>query len=585
MAALAKPLVPLLEAARFSKLFWIDDRFAQAPDKLVTIIAKRIEAFWAADSAANARLNHPALKKFSRNWRRAFIETRVSQVLSDDLTKADEIIQSIDEQIREKDPDYTEVVRDLSAGQFDAIKAAFESCGVTTRTMGYAEWSADWKKIKKVCDSGSLFLVDHNFEGEEGCDEHTGEEILKVLIKTDKPFSCVLLTHEATKDDEATHRNLVCERIKNKKPYKFAVVSKEHLTEKAANGAYAPITNALRDAFVREWCHSVATHSKSLIRKAHDDTDALLMDMRLDEIATCLFRKPHDDGTFEFDALLRLFSLAGRISLQDNYHSSPLWAPLGRIRRVMNVPPLPTSKILISPKLKPYRDREVFDPAEAVNRLFSPPYLGDVFAVKAAKPSYYILLAQPCDLVVRGKDGWRKASEAMLVPIEVKPPKDEAFAFEFEFPGIEPRWIWFNKAFAVNLYVLDMASFNAEGKVCMDSAFKESDIMLPGVALRFEKAKKHLKSIGDNKSNFVQNEFKGTLGPRISRLISHDQIKGVSPTVTSTRIEFDIQRYGRVRSPYAETILSRFAIYHTRTAFDFDFSSMADYQPEPPAAA
>jgi len=582
MSQTADALLPLLKAARFSKLYWIDDKFAPSPEKLIPVIVGKIQSFWDSHANPDARLEHPGLRMLTRNQSNQFLERHVGEMLSalDDLKKAEEIIQTLDDQIRRADPAYSNDVRDLSASQFGAIKKAFEDCGVATHTMGYSDWNLNWNTIKKSCDTESLFLVDYNFEGEAGCDNRTGEEVLKVLVNTNKSFSCILLTHESTKEGETTYRNEVCQRIKTKKAYRFAVVSKEHLTEKAAQGGYGPIANALRDAFVREWCHAVAVHSKKVIRRAHDKTDALLMDMRLDEIATCLFRKPHDDGTIELDVLLRLFSLAGRIGLQDDYHLAPLWAPLCRIRRVMNAPPPPTSNALISKKLRLYRDREVFDPAAVVNNLCSPPYLGDVFAVKASSPSYYMLLAQPCDLIIRGEKGERKSSEALFVPIKSDPPTDFSFGYQFAFPDISPTWIWFNKAVAVNLYVLDMVSFNAEGKACIDSSFVEKDTMLPGVAIKFAKAKQQLSSIAADANNFKNGKFIGSLA-RISRLISHDQMKGVSPVVTPARIEYDIRRVGRVRSPYAETILGRFAMYHTRTAFDFDFSDMGDYQTEP----
>src|ERR1039458_2833122 len=61
-----------------------------------------------------------------------------------------------------------------------------------------------------------------------------------------------------------------------------------------------------------------------------------------------------------------------------------------------------------APKLVQWRREEVIDEADIVNRLHLPINCGDIFQLPGADTGY-VLLVQPCDAMVRGKDGERKA--------------------------------------------------------------------------------------------------------------------------------------------------------------------------------
>jgi hypothetical protein len=86
--------------------------------------------------------------------------------------------------------------------------------------------------------------------------------------------------------------------------------------------------------------------------------------------------------------------------------------------------------------LRQWRRDEVFDAGSRLNALRSPLACGDVFK-KDGGNRYYILLGQPCDLVVRF-NGSRAAREALLVKLASYQPANAAQSHRyFEVPPLE----------------------------------------------------------------------------------------------------------------------------------------------------
>jgi hypothetical protein len=98
--------------------------------------------------------------------------------------------------------------------------------------------------------------------------------------------------------------------------------------------------------------------------------------------------------------------------------------------------PDPASKV----SLHKWRKAEVVTDESLINRVNSPLSCGDVFQKKDSS-KHYVLLRQPCDLMVRGGEGkTRTATEAVFSLIEIDQPtlkeKDsEPWGFRLEGVG------------------------------------------------------------------------------------------------------------------------------------------------------
>ncbi len=145
------------------------------------------------------------------------------------------------------------------------------------------------------------------------------------------------------------------------------------------------------------------------------------------------------------------------------------------------------------PRLHAWRVAEVLDEGSYINALHSPLRCGDVFQ-HTQNQSRYVLLAQPCDLVIRGKEGAdfgkRRRDEADLVLIEEGKPDDTKRESNFVIGGVgahgESWQVNFRRAISVNLRVLELAVFDREGRVNWRLGQRAPIHLLPGWKKRFQ---------------------------------------------------------------------------------------------------
>jgi hypothetical protein len=574
----------LARAARISRLIWVDDKFGQRDlRRFARAIRTKIEVFWRL--APQTMLPHPKLSDIPFGSDPDSIEGRVLSILQGMQGREaspHELVDVLDQQIARLDNTYPSSIKDLSAKQFEEIEAAFRAADIPVEVLSLNEWVDRREDVCANLTDDDLFFIDQDFSTEEGGGSQTGEEILSYLLeRPQQNFVCIFFTHALGVADVSKSRAEIADRIgmANKK-YRFAVVSKESLT--ATNGGgYGALRIAFKEAFLKDWCFSIASRSQAAIIEAIAEASTTLLKLDIDELAAAFFRRAFKDGTLEPDVLLRVFFLAARIRLQDERtQDQTLWKRLSNIRRLLAETADDRLQSPTSEPLRKWREREMFDPADVVNQAFSPIFLGDIFAVeRAAKKEYFVLVAQPCDLIIRDT-GSRNNNEALLLTVSEKVPKNATFAYNFEFPGLGRRWILYSGATPINLNLLDIISFRSDGKLLFTGDVQASEIMLPGLQKKFEKLASSFGGLFDKSGKRT-----GTVLSSKYRRLSVSPFCGGDEPLKDARIELPIIRVGRIRSPYAEAVLSGFAIHHTREAFDYDFSDLSSFVDKPAQTA
>jgi len=573
----------LVRAARISRLIWIDDRFGTRDiARLARTIATKIDVFWTL--SPQAQLPHSRLCDIPVGSDPQSIDVRVLNILQkmrDQGESPQELIDVLDRQIRRLDDTYPLPIKDLSGKQFEDIEAAFRSAGTTVEALSLNDWVDRRDAICASLSEDDVFFIDQDFSTEDGGGTETGEEILTdVLGQRQQNFVCIFFTHAIGIADVSTTRTEIAKKIRMPTmEHRFAVVSKESLTAEDGGG-YDALRVAFKEAFLKDWCFSIAARSGDAMSAALKEASATLLALKVDELAAAFFRKAFKDGTLEPDVLLRVFFLAARIKLQDHRRQDQtLWKRLSSIRRVLAETPSDRLRSSPSEALRQWREREIFDPAEVVNETFSPIFLGDVFTIeRGGKKLYYVLVAQPCDLMIRDT-GLRNNNEALFLAVSDKPPKNQSFAYEFEFPVLGKRWILYSGSIPVNLNLLDITSFRADGKLLFTGSIEPAELMLPGVIKKLEQLRRSFsglfKASGERTGAPIAGKY---------RRLSVSQFAGEDEPLKDDRIELRINRVGRIRSPYAEAILSGFALYHTRVAFDYDFADLSAFLEKAPDA-
>jgi len=136
------------------------------------------------------------------------------------------------------------------------------------------------------------------------------------------------------------------------------------------------------------------------------------------------------------------------------------------------------------------QQEELFESAEHLNENHLPLELGDIF-IKTGTDSQkrYILLAQPCDLMVR-KNGKRQP-EVVHVPLaEVAPASTPpAYAEKMAYFGDSPNESWYVKLkqiHQVHICLLDLCVFNKDGAATIDISGSYPDEMRPSWKERYK---------------------------------------------------------------------------------------------------
>jgi hypothetical protein len=236
------------------------------------------------------------------------------------------------------------------------------------------------------------------------------------------------------------------------------------------------------------------------------------------------------------------------------------------------------------PQIRPIRGKELYEAASLV--IHTPLDVGDLF-LNTNKQVTYILLGQPCDLMVRsiGKRAGKRASDRLLVPLvplhrithdeyESKPVnhwKTHA-AINYYYPdSSDIAEIMFAEAEWVDVTVLDLAVLNPDGtcRLDMNKLPPIPDICTSGWKSRLENLF-HRFSDDRGRLDKIQKHVS-----RIKKQETKDLIwqASIAPQSYSKGIfDFGFKRIGRYRQPGSDRLLKTFTHYLSRDADDADFA-------------
>lgn len=184
-----------------------------------------------------------------------------------------------------------------------------------------------------------------------------------------------------------------------------------------------------------------------------------------------VFQVSADEGIWEPDMLFRLHAMFHRLESRRLAHDGGnLEAIAAKLRAVSGIP---TKCDLWPPPQSAWslQREELYESDAYINKNYLPVELGDIFERTGAESAKkYIVLAPPCDLMVRSKG--RREPELQRVPLaEIVPetPKMNASSRVMEempyFDGLRTKK-WFVKLKAIHYVracILDLCVFNQDG--------------------------------------------------------------------------------------------------------------------------
>ena len=442
-----------------------------------------------------------------------------------------------------------------------------------------AEWQA--KKAALTAAEGApenlLVLFDRNFGAGN---PNGGVSLLEVYLTEQPGARAALLTDTITPDQELSE----VERITSNAPeirQRTLLASKENLTPTGA----LEFLNVMRLTANVPTLIEVQQRFLDAMDEHHAVAKEQFAQLQPRVLEDIVFRSSHFEGAWEFDTLLRLITLfqeqAMRKGLLDESSAEDIPALLAKTRALID-PIYPDYAPSISAARK-IMAAERWTPSGYINQLGLPLANGDIFEIG---DKYYILMCQPCDLVLRA-DGRRKAcstvtllqlKERVASPDGVTPElsnqrryHDLPLGLEYEPP--EGFAVIFAPWYDVNVTVLDLCTFRGDGMATMDLASDEENIpaaLTVGVSARYKAVRKivsrrlklaaacsKLDAPREVRRDLLRADHADLLLPDLTRL-------------TDDRLVYKCQRTGRLSPPFADAALTALASERAREAHEHD---------------
>lgn len=472
------------------------------------------------------------------------------------------------------------------------------------------EWEEKLNTISDLVkdDQKILILVDEDLS-------HAGEKYIRIkgqdliaklrTLDVHDNIICALLTYKiAEAKDELEYRNdLISSRLSADLTVRdFYPLAKTRLDkpEIFADGIKKTLLNGHFE-IVKNETVNVMKQSFAKATETINQFDAY-------DFESTILKTSLDEGVWVPETIFRISNISYEDELKKNMvdveYAAKVNKELKESRKIAEIKfTIPDNYKPYSDKLK-YRHSEIYENGGIINSLRKPIQNGDIFTIDNG---YYILLAQPCDLMVRGTKknfGDRKAQFASLVKMDfIRYSSKSQYTQDLKNNGNETKFILkyfsknakdlgivdFHKYLIIDLNILDLCVFNPKG-VCeinvlcpkdnvdtLTSAWEEH------YAKVLAKFKKYYDEIKDIKTIFAEIKFKTTEESKKIEMVCKNSYSNLLLSTSDINIpgveidndgilRFPINRTSKVKEPLSNIALEKYTQYLSRNAESHDFA-------------
>lgn len=576
-----------LEILGAKRVIWIDDRFNTTPVQLATVLTNSLEIALACEFAEL----HDAFSAYEIDPAGAL--QAVTQILTDLRPERFEEIKTaffVQEGEQKAFP-----TNELS---IDVIASACKLLNVADVDRWTFE-KAD-QDLPALCAAGDgelSYIVDLN---EAGGSKTRGLEMLQILWEGNSKGTAFILTHETDIAGEGKKEiDLRTDMAKDGGlGVPICVIAKERLSGAEGDGIEEALKIGLKRAGLRRSLHQVLDRARGKLQAAIDSASWSLLSVPPETLESHVFERGYKEGVSELHVVERAISAHLGKEAREFFGVDDLVLESAQRLRALRSIPLKGDSSVIDPHLAAFREAEVWESDELLNRALTPIACGDVFELdkdeqgtKASKQKF-VLLGQPCDISIRPEQGKRAQDSAFLVPLKTKTKSGEKAEQKEKEPllpfslGGEQWACDFRNTSVARLSILDLASFRADGRVRVDEDHAAPSGMLVGQQKVYDERTKFVAAALDDPSlrppagafsfafqlTFASSgAFKHIHSPTFEDVSSEKVNK---KTITRPkRATWRLRRCGRIRMPYAAALLDQYTSVMTRHAFDLDFMS------------
>ena len=571
----------LLQSVDVSRVVVVDDEYADGVEELLGICSE-------VPSAEVRELPHLVGIDFGAPYDvwsarvRSIWEELARPPQRELLAAARRLESGSDEPVGDAEPLAAERVGDdLAAESLQRVLGSLgRICEFVTLSLG------DWEERCEAMLAGeqaqrTLFFFDRGYGDERAGTDEKGFDLIRDAQERGARY-CGLITHTVPVDGEYdAWRSMAAEH--GLEPNGFVVVAKGRLNGEQPD--YYGFLGMLRVTALSGRYAEVRSMAWNIFEGSVEEAKSAMEDLSVVDFDRIVFSSSRREGVWEADTLFRVFGvLMGRAAGRQLHADAAVSEAVATARRVSAMPGRVAEALgnqgqsATALQMQRY---EIYDASAELNAWHAPIGLGDIFRVDTEGKDY-ILLAQPCDLVVRrrgvrNRDNGQLGRPAAVVEIargeDKQGPMWGKLPFYEEMTG-DSGYANYGSAHQVLLAVLDLCVLQADGRAAVDVEGESPDLLIEGWEKRARKLQNHFRNALDLQRDLAAaglcREVPSLALPDASTTLTVGK-EGAGGTVT-----YGIRRVMRLRQPWSAALLTEFAQYQARAAFEHYFGYRVD---------
>ncbi len=453
-----------------------------------------------------------------------------------------------------------------------STRAALNACfgRYEFRPLSLGEWRAQQDQLVNPAKERTLLLFDEDFSGEPGGTDNTGLQLVKEVLATDtsENIICGLLSHNYTMENVHDEWKRLCAH-ESLDPLRFVLIPKESVDRDPLG-----FGRLIKLTVLNGTAQKLKAEASTVLTTASESAIKLLSELDIYDFDQIVFCSSNIEGVWEPDTLFRVFHLFHRDEIRKLAKTDRTLNDLADGMRRISLIPMGTSAV---PNAKTWfvQRLEIYEDEESLNGHLMPLELGDIFQKTGASSKRFIVLGQPCELMVRtsGRRDGRVSEVAIaeIVPWHEKIDLTCHFELRFFEKG-QKYFVALKDTHIVKLCVLDLCCFNQDGA----SKITVTEKCPPGVIPAWQARYQELCEVGSKLLNrYARLASLRLQSPEINVLLlrsSHDNIFPGSADPGNHRITYQVKRIGRLRAPRAAALLSHYFSFLGREAFDHELT-------------
>jgi hypothetical protein len=461
------------------------------------------------------------------------------------------------------------------AANLRRLLADLPDCGLVTLSL--LMWRSNMEQY--LDDSqvarDTLFLFDRDFS-REGASANEGILLVSQVQARDVAL-CGLITHTVSRGQEQEEWESLA-RLHNLDRDRFLVIAKERLASES-DLEHQSFLRMVRLAGLSSRCADLKNAAWKVFRESLEAAQDAVERVSVLDFDQIVLASSHREGVSELDTLFRVFSIFMRQEARSQLYkgtNDDIASKALRARTISIVPPEIASKFGSEPRRSEairVQRFELFESGEFLSAHHLPLDLGDIFEDKRGQR--YVLLAQPCELMVRpnGMRDYEDTNPRYATLCEIvaksekpKPSWEEVILYD-ESTG-DSGFVNFAVAHHFRLDILDLCVLSDDGRASIDVRAPAPGVLTQPWLARLE---------------ILRRRFESALVAfrRLEALKEKDEVKKlVLPSASLSRrfkvsvnkstICYDLKRVGRLNQPRSGALLTKLSQFGSRAAFEHD---------------